>query len=177
MTVVAAATAVCDNMHTARPGRGLRPFQVALFILGSRLAPRTSNLRGDPGHRSLKRINLSTSELCSEAPVLCAQSQSTSLSCGMHRKKILLELRAFVGSQGPHAGTPMAERPFVSPGQKGHGCRGTQAPSPPFSLHIHRPPPVLCSQKAGVRHGDWTFWPSPIRVKQWEPQADAGGCP
>jgi hypothetical protein len=33
-------TAVCDSMHKTRPGRGLRPFQVALVILGSRLATR-----------------------------------------------------------------------------------------------------------------------------------------
>ena len=30
----------------------------------------------------------------------------------------------------PHAGPFMAERPLVSPGQKGHGCRCTQAPYP-----------------------------------------------
>ena len=29
-------------MHKARPGRGLRPFQVALLVLDSRLAPTTS---------------------------------------------------------------------------------------------------------------------------------------
>ena len=94
-------------MHKARPGRGLRPFQVALLILGSRLAPHNlyRYFRGGPGHRREKRINLSTSELCSEAPILCAQSQST--SCGMHRKKLLLGLGAFVGCQGPHAGPPL----------------------------------------------------------------------
>ncbi len=125
MTVVAAATAVCDSMHQARSGRVLRRFH-AILILSSHLAPitsATSNLRGGPGHSSEKRINLSTSELCSEAPVLCAQSQST--SCG-----------------------------FVSPGQRGHECRGTQAPSPPLSWHFHRPPPVLCSQSSAIRHGD-----------------------
>ena len=141
-------------MHKARPGRGLRPFQVALLILGSRLAPHNlyRYFRGGPGHRREKRINLSTSELCPEAPVLCAQSQST--SCGMHRKKLLLDLGAFVGCQGPHAGPPMAGRPFVSPGQRGHGSRGTQAPAPPLFWHFHRPPPVLCSQSTGFRHGD-----------------------
>ena len=44
--------------------------------------------------------------------------------------------------------------PFVLPGQKGHWCRGTQAPSPPLSWHFHRPPPVLCSQSTGFGHGD-----------------------
>ena len=63
MTVVAAA--VCDSMHEARPGRRLRSFQVALLILGSRLAPTTSKAKGGPGHGSEKRINLS--KLCSEA--------------------------------------------------------------------------------------------------------------
>ena len=35
-----------------RPGRGLRPFQFALLILGSRVAPTTSKVRGGPGHGS-----------------------------------------------------------------------------------------------------------------------------
>ena len=35
---------------------------------------------------------------------------------------------------------------LVSPGQREHGCRGTQAPSPPLCWHFHRPHPVLCSQ-------------------------------
>ena len=48
-TDVAAGTTVCDSLHKARPGRGLRPFQVALLILGSRLAPTTSNVQGGPG--------------------------------------------------------------------------------------------------------------------------------
>jgi hypothetical protein len=61
--VVAGATAVCDSMHKARPGRGLRPFQLALLILGSRLAPTTIKVRGGPGHCSEKRINLSTADL------------------------------------------------------------------------------------------------------------------
>ena len=40
--------------------------------------------------------------------------------------------RAFVGCQGPHAGPPMAGRPFVSPGQRGHGWHpGTRALSAP----------------------------------------------
>jgi len=117
------ATAVCDIMHKARPGRGVRPFQVALLILGSSLAPTTSKVRGGPGHSREKRINLSTAELCSEAPALCAQSRST--SCGMHRGKFLLDMRAFEGCQGPHAGPPMAGRPFVSPVEKVR----TQAPS------------------------------------------------
>ncbi len=95
VTVVAEATTVCDNMHKGRPGRVLRPLQVALLILGSHLAPSTFKVRGGPVHSSEKRINQSTAELCSEAPVLCAQSQST--VCGMHRKKLLLDLREFVG--------------------------------------------------------------------------------
>ena len=73
-----------DEQKQLRPGRGLRPFQFALLILGSRLAPTTSKVRGGPGHGSERRINLSTADRCSEAPVLCAQSRST--SCGMHRK-------------------------------------------------------------------------------------------
>ena len=49
---------------------------------------------------------------------------------------------------------PLEERPFVSPGQKGHGCIGTQAPSQQLSCHFHRPSPILCSQSTGFRHGD-----------------------
>jgi hypothetical protein len=52
VTVVAEATTVCDSMYKARPGRGLRPFQVALLILGSCLEPTTSKVRGGPVHSS-----------------------------------------------------------------------------------------------------------------------------
>jgi hypothetical protein len=63
-----------------------------------------------------------------------AQSQST--SCGMHRKKLLLDLRAFGGCQGPHSGPPMAGRPVVSPSQRGQReQRHPGAPSAAFTGH------------------------------------------
>jgi hypothetical protein len=50
----------------------------------------------------------------------------------VHGENLLFDLRAFVGCQGLHSGIPMAERPFVSPGQKGYGCRGEEAPTHPL---------------------------------------------
>ena len=70
-------------MHTARPGRGLRPFQVALLILGSRLAPTTSKAKGGPGHGSEKRINLSKVDRTYEAPRTVLVHQKLLLDLGL----------------------------------------------------------------------------------------------
>jgi len=101
-------------MHKARPGRGLRPFQIAFLILVNRHAPTTSGVRGGSGHGSEKRINLSKAERMLKTMHFL---QSRSTSCGMNRGKLLLDLRTFVGCQGPHA---RSERVWVlkHPGER-----------------------------------------------------------
>jgi hypothetical protein len=127
----------------------LRPFQVARLILGRRLAPTTSKIRGGPGHSRERRINLSTVQLCSEAP--CTKRTVSVHVMWDAQEKLFLDLRAFVGFQEPHARPPMGGRPFVSPGQRGHGCRGTQAPSPPLPGTFTGQPPYSVRKGLEVR--------------------------
>ena len=121
-----------------RPGCPFNPSQ----------SSRAKNLhrRGGPGHGSEKRINLSTSELCSEAPVLCAQSQS--------QEKITSRAWSICGMPRPARGASYrGETLCVARSERAREQRQPGGPSAAFLALLPATPRTVFAEYFGL----WSF--------------------